>query len=213
MTDYFKPAYLQKHYDEMADWYTQNRSAFNNDQQLENLAGLIGRKQEVLDLGCGDGVPVCRFFVEQGHDVTGVDFSAAMIALARERVPQARFLQMNILDVDFAADSLDLVTSFYALFHLRKPDQVKVFNNMRRFLKTGGYAYFTLAGKAYTGREEFEGAITFENYRLPYCHYSQAQYKEILKNLGFEILSLENLAIGGETMLWVLAQKPAGGGK
>lgn len=66
-----------------------------------------------------------------------------------------------------------------------------------------------MASKEYTGHEEFEGTITFENQRLPYCHYSRGQYQEILTQIGFTGLALADLTIGGETMLWVLAAKPA----
>jgi ubiquinone/menaquinone biosynthesis C-methylase UbiE len=209
MTDFFDPAYVQKHYDEMAGWYIKNRHLFNNEPQLEKLAGLIGTGKRILDLGCGNGVPVCRFFAARGHEVTGVDFSATMLASARDQVPQARFLQRNILAIDFASGSFDLITSFYTLFHLLRRDQQVIFRKMYQILKPGGYAYFTLASRGYTGQDEFEGALTFENQRLPYSHYSQARYREILQKLGFTVRSLEDLTIGGETMLWALAQKPA----
>ena len=209
MEDCFSPAYLQKHYDRMAESYTKNRHLFNNEPQLEKLAGLLGERQRVLDLGCGDGVPVCRFFADRGCRVTGVDLSGRMIALAREHVPQAHFLQMNLLDLAFEPGSFDLVTSFYTLFHLRQADQQRIFPMIFQLLAPGGYAYFTLASKAYTGHEEFEGTMTFENQRLPYGHYSKEGYQEILPQTGFAVLSLENLTIGGETMLWALVAKPA----
>lgn len=44
----------------------------------------------VIDLGCGSGI-LSRELVQAGYDVTGVDASPAMIALARETVPEARF--------------------------------------------------------------------------------------------------------------------------
>ncbi len=209
MTDYFNPDYLRKHYNEMAVQYTQSRDRFNNDRQLQKLAGLLGHRKRVLDLGCGDGVPVCRFFAERGHEVMGVDFSERMIDLARERVPQARFLKMNLMAIDFPPESFDLVTSFYTLFHLHKQDQKGIFQKTYRLLKPGGHTYFTLASKEYTGHDEFEGTITFENHRLPYCHYSQVRYQEILTQIGFSGLAFETLTIGGETMLWALGGKPA----
>ena len=41
----------------------------------------------VLDLGCGAGDPIARWFMAEGFAVTGVDFSEAMLAIARERWP------------------------------------------------------------------------------------------------------------------------------
>src|SRR5690349_18212531 len=39
----------------------------------------------ILDLGCGSGEPIARYFVAAGHAVTGVDSSPAMIALCQSR--------------------------------------------------------------------------------------------------------------------------------
>jgi SAM-dependent methyltransferase len=44
----------------------------------------------VVDLGCGSGI-WARHLVDAGYDVTGIDLSPAMIALARKRTPEARF--------------------------------------------------------------------------------------------------------------------------
>jgi len=44
----------------------------------------------IVDLGCGSGIWAAKL-VEAGHEVVGVDLSAAMIDIARQRVPQAEF--------------------------------------------------------------------------------------------------------------------------
>jgi SAM-dependent methyltransferase len=53
------------------------------------------RRQEVkrglvIDLGCGSGI-LAQELAAAGYDVLGIDLSAAMIARARERVPQGQF--------------------------------------------------------------------------------------------------------------------------
>ena len=44
----------------------------------------------VVDVGCGSGI-WARELVDAGYDVLGIDQSAAMIDLARRRVPEAAF--------------------------------------------------------------------------------------------------------------------------
>jgi SAM-dependent methyltransferase len=44
----------------------------------------------VVELGCGSGI-TARHLSDAGHEVLGIDQSPALIALARERAPQARF--------------------------------------------------------------------------------------------------------------------------
>jgi SAM-dependent methyltransferase len=56
--------------------------------QILNRSG--NRSGRVVDLGCGSGIWAGEL-VRAGYDVTGVDLSPAMIALARKRSPKAEF--------------------------------------------------------------------------------------------------------------------------
>jgi SAM-dependent methyltransferase len=62
----------------------------------------------VVDLGCGSGV-WARLLLDAGYDVYGVDYSAAMLALARKKAPEATFRQGSYLTVPLP--SCDAVTS------------------------------------------------------------------------------------------------------
>ena len=208
MTDFFNEKYLKEKYDQMAESYMESRSLFDNTDQLEELAKLIPPKSTVLDLGCGTGLPVSKFFAERNYSVTGIDLSDSMIRLAKKNVPNAVFYRENIVNADLSEDSFDLIVSFYCLFHLIKEKQKEIFNKIMHWLKTGGYAYFTLASQEYTGQEDFEGTIHFENNILPYSHFSLAEYPKIFQDIGATLVSMEKLTIGGETMLWVLLKKP-----
>lgn len=52
----------------------------------------------VLDIGCGSGA-LTRAFVDAGFEVTGIDISPSMVALARGLVPQACFVTASLYDV------------------------------------------------------------------------------------------------------------------
>lgn len=203
--DYFSSNYIAEQYDKMAESYNANRHLFDNSAQLEELGKLTGK--DVLDAGCGSGIPVARYFVEEGCEVTGFDLSEQMILLARKNVPGGKFFQADLLTIDLPDDRYDLVLSFYCIFHILKKRQGEVFRKFFQAMKTGGYSYFTLAGKEYTESTEFEGTKKFGLHVLPYAHFSEEQYREMLRGVGFEVLSMENLTIGGETMLWVLVRK------
>ncbi len=53
----------------------------------------------VIDLGCGSGI-LSQDIAAAGYDVLGIDISEAMIAIARERVPQGRFLVESLLQAE-----------------------------------------------------------------------------------------------------------------
>jgi SAM-dependent methyltransferase len=53
----------------------------------------------IVDLGCGSGL-WARELSRAGFKVLGVDLSADMLAIARKRVPEARFQRASFLEVD-----------------------------------------------------------------------------------------------------------------
>jgi SAM-dependent methyltransferase len=63
-------------------------------------AGLDGGL--VVDLGCGSGV-WARALLDAGFDVLGVDLSAELLAIARDRAPEARFVEASAFGVDLPA--------------------------------------------------------------------------------------------------------------
>lgn len=64
--------------------------------ELMHRQGL--KRGRVVDLGCGTGQWAAEL-ARAGYDVVGVDVSAAMIAIARQRAPAATFVRSSFLDV------------------------------------------------------------------------------------------------------------------
>jgi SAM-dependent methyltransferase len=53
----------------------------------------------VVELGCGSGITT-EIFTRLGYDAVGIDISADMLAIARERAPEAEFRQASIWDAE-----------------------------------------------------------------------------------------------------------------
>lgn len=66
---------------------------------LRRLADAGHHGGTVVDLGCGGGT-LASVLVDAGYDVLGIDLSAAMIALARGRLPGTRFQQGSVWDAE-----------------------------------------------------------------------------------------------------------------
>ncbi len=54
--------------------------------------------RSVVDAGCGAG-PLAAALVEAGFEVTGIDSSAELLAIARSAVPKARFIHGSIYEI------------------------------------------------------------------------------------------------------------------
>ena len=91
----------------------------------------------VLAAGCGNGAFVARVAELDGVErVTGVDHDAGMLALARERLPGAVFVEAAAEAMPFPDDSFDAAVARLLLQHVDDPAAVVA--ELRRVVRPGG---------------------------------------------------------------------------
>jgi ubiquinone/menaquinone biosynthesis C-methylase UbiE len=93
------------------------------EQQLptyEAALNAAGLGERVLDVGCGSGV-FLRVCADRGAQVTGLDGSAALLARARARVPEADLHLGDLQSLPFTDGAFDLVTGFTSFFYAADP--------------------------------------------------------------------------------------------
>ena len=100
--------------------------------------GPFGRGMDVC-CGTGAGMRVLRS-VCQGP-VTGVDFSAGMLAQARSAHPDAGWVRADVRALPFA-EVFDLAVSFGALGHFLPAERPALFAGVHRALRPGGVFAF-----------------------------------------------------------------------
>jgi SAM-dependent methyltransferase len=108
-----------------------------SDQTIGSLLDAVGAKSKlkILDLCCGQG-NVSEALISRGCQVVGVDFSPAMLAFARDRVPKATFMEEDVQDLPFDDAEFDIVVSNLGVCHV--PDQPRALSEVRRVLRSGG---------------------------------------------------------------------------
>jgi SAM-dependent methyltransferase len=103
------------------------------------------RGLKVLEIGCGLGTDGAQF-AEAGADYTGVDLTEAAVELARKGFElfslPGKFQTADAEDLDFAAESFDLVYSHGVLHHT--PETGKAIREIHRVLRPGGRALVML---------------------------------------------------------------------
>jgi len=99
--------------------------------------------ERVLDIGCGNGSTTLMLAEAVGPtgDVTGVDISQPMLAIARTRVQASniRFIEADAATHPFATDR-DLIFSRFGVMFFVEP--VAAFANIRKAANTGGRLAF-----------------------------------------------------------------------
>ena len=202
------PDKLADTYDEFAATYDENRSVFDTREILDAFYSRLKPTQgKLLDLGCGAGEPFSRFFVDQGWQVTGVDFSSKMLELANQYVPEMQTVHADIREVVFPANAFDAITAIYSLFHIPKTEHAQLFAKLARWLKPGGQALFTYATEDYTGSEEFDGYKEFMHKQLYYSHNNLETLHKDLALSGLMVAASDTKTIANETFLWVTVRK------
>src|SRR5258705_4988635 len=111
--------------------------------QAADFSGAKGLR--VLELGCGLGTDGAQFALA-GADYTGIDLTDAAIELAKRRFELFRlpgtFRTADAENLDFAAESFDLVYSHGVLHHT--PDTAAAVQEIHRVLRPGGRAVVML---------------------------------------------------------------------
>jgi SAM-dependent methyltransferase len=97
------------------------------------LVPAAGRR--TLDLGCGEG-RVARDLKARGHQVVGLDSSAALIRLAKEADPGGEYVVGDAASLPLPDASFDLVVAFNSLMDL--DDMPASVQEAARVLENGG---------------------------------------------------------------------------
>ena len=173
---------VQRGYDRCADAYHHARSN-EAGPELDLLTTRLKDGANVLDIGCGTGVPHGQALAQR-FTVTGVDSSGAMIQRARMNVPQGNFIHGDIMAVDFPPSSFEGIVAFYSIFHLPKEEQPNLFRRIYDWLRPGGHFLCTLTHASEEGYTE----VDFFGVEMYWSNYCLADYKEILSQIGFSLL-------------------------
>ena len=135
---------IRQAWDAVAEQYAASRDPDGSDAALiDDLLATLPDDPLVLDVGCGDGA---RTLANLPPGSLGLDFSRMGLDLASETVPEARLLQADMTAIPLAADSVDAVTAYHAVFHVPRERQAAVYAEFARVLRPGGRLLMTLPG-------------------------------------------------------------------
>jgi ubiquinone/menaquinone biosynthesis C-methylase UbiE len=128
---------MRRQFDKLAPVWDTMRSPDAFAPVEAALAALPGTPKTILDLGTGTGsvaqLVAARF---PGADVTGVDVSPKMVAIAREKVPGVRFEVADAGRLPYGDGAFELVTL---------GNMIPFFGELARITAPGGHVLFSFS--------------------------------------------------------------------
>ena len=151
---------------------------------------LSASAKTVLDIGFGTGTLTTKLY-EQGCEIYGQDFSDRMIALAQEKMPDARLFQgdfSNGLVEPLMQQKYDAIIATYSLHHLTDLQKVNFLKSLLSLLHEGGCIY--IGDVAFETRaalqkcmeetgDEWDGDEIYFVYDELRAHFPSIQFKQM----------------------------------
>ncbi len=173
-------------YDLIADWYATDRGRSIGVAEALAVGAALSPHSLILDLGCGNGVPITEALAKAGHRVIGLDSSSGMLTLFRVNLPNTPVVRADARQCPFAACEFDAAVSWGMLFHLPRVDQSAVFESVSRVLKPGAPFLFTaaeIAGSNNGGITGTMNGVTFQYYAVPSYRTLVAEHGLVLVDI------------------------------
>ena len=170
-------------YERHADaWDRERGRSLSEKEWLDRFLALVAPAAAILDIGCGSGEPIARYFIEKGCSVLGIDSSLPLITMCRHRFPGHRWIvsDMRTLSLDGRYNGILAWDSF---FHLCPEDQRGMFPIFSRHAAPKAALMFT------SGPCHGEAIGTLQGDPLYHGSLDGAEYRELLDENGFDVVA------------------------
>lgn len=191
--------------DNAAAWDRMRGRDLSEKPWLDRFRACLPPGGTLLDLGCGMGEPIARYFIENGFQVTRCDTSSSLIEMCRNRFLSHEWIvgDMRTLDLQQCFDG---VIVWHSSFHLTPDDQRSLVPRLAAHTRSGGYLMFT------SGHDEGVRIGEWQGEPLYHASLAPEEYRALLEANKFAVVEsrLRDPECGDATV-WLAQMRPASG--
>ena len=156
---------------------------------------------DILEIGCGAGRDAAELRL-MGYGYTGIDFSAAMIALSRARLPTADFRQQSIYSLDIPERTFDGFWAAMSLVHIPKARMDEALTRIGSQLRDGAVGFIALKHGDGEGLSDSDtpGMTRF------FAWWQKDEFAGVLARNGYQVA--DNYRAGSRHCFFVVFQRP-----
>jgi ubiquinone/menaquinone biosynthesis C-methylase UbiE len=179
---------LKSIHDNMKNVYENNAIEFDQSRNknlfekewLDKFVKYILSGRHILDVGCGSGDPIAKYFISCGFSITGVDYSQGMLELAQKKFPSHKWICCDMRELNLG--KFDAIIAWNSFFHLNHKDQRLALKLLSTHLNPDGVFMFTAGPQ----KGEVIGLVNDKD--VYHSSLSYDEYKTQLEKLGLKIL-------------------------
>lgn len=171
-------------YDAAAQQWDDARQLMSDSEKriMDVLLQGVPSGANALDLGCGTGRPISEYLVSRELRVTGVDQSAAMLQLARSRMPEQRWILSSLESFEPEGEFVAVI-AWDSLFHIPRDEHAAILERVRAVMPPGGRFALTVGGSEHPAFTDTMFGQTFF-----YDSHSPEPAMALLDGLRFRII-------------------------
>lgn len=147
---------------------------------VRQWAGHLPPAGDVVDIGCGAGVPISEALANQGLNVFGIDASPTLISAFRRHFPNAQAACEAVEDSRFFGRKFDAAIAVGLIFLLSPKAQRKTIKRVGSALKPGGRFLFSAPRQECEWNDLLTGQLSVS--------LGMEQYRQILDRAGMTII-------------------------
>lgn len=181
-------ANIPGHYDAIAEkWHEEQKDSSYGTEALMRAIAMCGdehKRRIALDIGCGSGGRMVRLLETHAFQVTGLDCSEKMLAIAHRQHPAGTWIHGDIMHWK-TSEKYDLILAWDSIFHVPFDKQEDVLNSLCDMLKKDGILLYTI------GDEIGEHISDWHERSFYYSSLGIEKNLEILSNSACRLRHLE----------------------
>jgi SAM-dependent methyltransferase len=169
-------------YERNARNYIADRRSVGWDESawLDRFMALLPQEATILDIGCGSGEPIARYFIDRNFAVEGVDTSPTLISVCRQRFPNQRWHVADMRNLELGRTFQGLL-AWDSFFHLSHESQRRMFPIFKRHAAGGAPLMFT------SGTSHGEAIGSYRGEPLYHASLAAKEYRTLLEAHGFRV--------------------------
>ncbi|CAN0546403.1 unnamed protein product [Ectocarpus sp. 12 AP-2014] len=181
------PTDIGSAYDQITHlWQSEKFNLANGMEAHKRALSFVKNRGRALDIGCGCTGRFIDLLQREGFTPEGVDISAEMLRLAKQRHPDVSFHHQDICQWQLPG-KYDVITAWDSIWHIPLAQQESVITKIINSLNEGGVFIFSFGGTDEPG----EHTDNFMGPEVSYSSLGTNGFLSLLMRLGTVCKHLE----------------------